>query len=175
MRLPVGYHYVHLPETGSTIDEAMERALSGGDWVVIADRQTAGRGQYGRAFSSEPGGLYLGMSWRPNAADVEKTPELTAVAGRAVRDAVEALTGVRPDIKPPNDLLIRGRKICGILTEARAGAEFVMVFGIGVNISNRFPPELQGIAGSLLELTGTAPEPEALAEEIITRLYEALL
>ena len=115
------------------------------------------------------------MSWRPNAADVEKTPELTAVAGRAVRDAVEALTGVRPDIKPPNDLLIRGRKICGILTEARAGAEFVMVFGIGVNISNRFPPELQGIAGSLLELTGTAPEPEALAEEIITRLYEALL
>jgi len=174
MTPPKGYKYVRLAETGSTIDEALSRALAGGDdWIVVADRQTAGRGQRGSSFSSEPGGLYMSMTWRP-VSNIEKTPELTAVAGLAVRDAVAELCGVTPDVKPPNDLLIDGRKICGILTEARAGDAFVMVFGIGVNLTNPLPPELSEIAGNLLDLTGCAPEPDVLAKLIAEKLLEAL-
>jgi BirA family biotin operon repressor/biotin-[acetyl-CoA-carboxylase] ligase len=174
MTPPDGYNYIWLPETGSTLDEALQRALAGGDdWIVVAGRQTAGRGQRGRAFSSEPGGLYMSMTWRP-AADIEKTPELTAVAGLAVRDAIAELCGVTPEIKPPNDLLIKGKKVCGILTEAVDGNAFVMVFGIGVNLTNPMPPELSDIAGNLRDLTGCAPAPEALAERIAERLLERL-
>lgn len=174
MTPPKGYQYIRLAETGSTLDEALERALAdGGNWIVVADKQTAGRGQRGHSFSSDPGGLYFSMTWRPKG-NIEKTPELTAVAGRAVRDAVAELCGVVPDIKPPNDLLINGRKICGILTEARDGDDFVMVFGIGVNLKNPLPPELSAISGTLLDLTGTAPDPELLAERIADKLLEAL-
>lgn len=174
MTLPDGYNYIRLPETGSTLDEALQRALAGGDdWIVVADRQTAGRGQRGSAFSSEPGGLYMSMTWHPSD-NIAKTPELTAVAGLAVRDAVAELCGVVPDVKPPNDLLIKGKKICGILTEAVDGKEFVMVFGIGVNLTNPLPPELSDLAGNLRDLTGRAPAPEALAERIAARLLERL-
>jgi BirA family biotin operon repressor/biotin-[acetyl-CoA-carboxylase] ligase len=174
MTPPKGYHYIRLDETGSTNDEALQRALAGGDdWIVVADCQSAGRGRMGHAFSSEPGGLYMSMTWRPRGS-LEKTPELTAVAGLAVRDAVRELCGVTPDVKPPNDLLINGRKICGILTEARDGDGFVMVFGIGVNLRNPLPPELGDVAGNLLDLTGNAPEPEVLAERIAKKLLEAL-
>ncbi|NCB51387.1 MAG: biotin--[acetyl-CoA-carboxylase] ligase [Clostridia bacterium] len=174
MTPPKGYRYISLAETGSTNDEALQRALAGGDnWIVVSKIQSAGRGRMGHFFSSDPGGLYMSMTWRPGG-NIEKTPELTAVAGLAVRAAIAELCGVTPEVKPPNDLLINGKKVCGILTEARDGDDFVMVFGIGVNLTNTLPPELSAIAGNLRDLAGTAPDPDVLAERIAERLMEAL-
>lgn len=166
---PENYNIVCKDLTTSTNDDVKSLASDGGNWIVTAERQTSGRGRLGRSFSSEPGGLYLSVSFRPNR-EPEKTLPLTAFSALAVCDAIEEIYGIRPDIKWPNDVLLRGKKICGILTEGiHTGEGFFTVTGIGINMSNPIPPELDS-AGSLLELTGVSVEPEQLAAGLIERL-----
>lgn len=142
----------------STNQTAKELAQSGAlhGTVVAADGQTGGRGRFGRTFYSPRGaGVYLSAVLRPGVT-AEETGMLTIGAAVAVCRAICALSPASPQIKWVNDILIGGRKVGGILTEAASGLESGMleyaVVGIGLNYTTAledFPPELQSTAGSL--------------------------
>ncbi len=120
--------------------------------VVIAEEQTAGRGRAGRAWHSEKtNGIYVTVLLRP-AMSPMLAPLITMVAGLAVRDAVLEETGLAPDLRWPNDLLMAGKKFCGILTEMHAEPDRVhfVVVGIGIDVNHAaMPAELASIATSL--------------------------
>jgi BirA family biotin operon repressor/biotin-[acetyl-CoA-carboxylase] ligase len=145
----LGAPHLHLREIGSTNDRARELATAGAPHgtLVTTDHQVAGRGRQGRTWASPPRrALLMSLVLR------EVTPLLTIAAGVAVADAV----GAGASIKWPNDVLLDGRKVAGILAEARP-REGWAVLGIGVNVALRpddFPPELRDRAGTL----GRAPE-----------------
>lgn len=168
-----------LPTCTSTSDEAAawaraaspERAPEGA--VVIADEQSRGRGRLGRTWFSPPGeSLYLTLVLRPTLLP-HKAPPLSLVAAVALAETVEAL-GLVPELKWPNDLLLGGRKLAGILTEmatSGAGIEHVLL-GIGVNLhGTTFPDELAGRATSLaLALSGVAPARNVFAASLLDHL-----
>ena len=135
--------YETLPSTNRTAHEA---AQSGAQefYTVIAKEQTAGRGRLSRSFHSPLGGTYFSTVLRPTVP-IAQYGTITPVAAVAVHRALHALTGVRTEIKWINDLLLDGRKVCGILAESGtdlAGKPFV-VLGIGINTADvDFPPEL---------------------------------
>jgi BirA family biotin operon repressor/biotin-[acetyl-CoA-carboxylase] ligase len=126
-------------ETGSTnvVARGLARAGAAEGTVVVAETQTAGRGRLGRAWFSPPGSnLYLSVVLRPDIPPA-RAPQLALVAGSAVAAAIEAEGGVRPALKWPNDVLLDGRKVAGILTEMDSEADRVgfVVLGIGVNLN----------------------------------------
>ena len=145
--------------------------------VVIADCQTGGRGRLGRSFDSAPGaGIYLSVLLRP-ACPPAALMSLTAQAAVAVRRAIRAATEAEAGIKWVNDLVLEGRKICGILTElsleAESGLVSYAVVGVGINCNRPaegFPPELRQTAGSLLSQTGRRADRNALAAALIREL-----
>jgi BirA family biotin operon repressor/biotin-[acetyl-CoA-carboxylase] ligase len=155
-------------EVGSTNDEAKALADAGAEHgeVVVAERQTEGRGRRGRTWISPPRrNVAFSVVLRPDELPPTRAPELTLVAAVAVCDALRH-SGVEAGIKWPNDLLVKGRKIAGILTELSAEADRVhwVVLGVGVNVNARredFPAELRGEATSLLLERGQ-PVPRAL-------------
>ena len=130
-----------LPEVTSTNTAAKQAAESGAPHfsVFIADRQTAGRGRLGRSFFSPGGtGLYISVVLRPESG--ADTAMITSAAAVCMAEAIERVFGVSPEIKWVNDLLICGKKVCGILTEASFSGkdrpDFV-ILGAGVNV---YPP-----------------------------------
>lgn len=139
--------------------------------AVAALAQSAGRGRSGRSFLSPEGGLYLSMLLRPQL-NASELPTLTAVAAVAVCRAIEALCAVRCGIKWPNDVVLQGKKICGILVESIWKDDRpCAIVGIGVNANtDAFPEELREIAGSIRQLTGQTLELEALAAALIGEL-----
>jgi BirA family biotin operon repressor/biotin-[acetyl-CoA-carboxylase] ligase len=167
-------------ELPSTNDRARELADAGAvhGEVVVAECQTAGRGRRGRSWSSPPGkNLYLSVILRPSLPP-QRAPELTLVASVA---ACEACTkaGVEAGIKWPNDVLVGGRKVAGILTELSAEPDAVhwVVLGIGVNLNSGpddFPAELRDVATSLSIERGQ-PVPRALfAAALLSELEQWL-
>lgn len=140
------------PSVTSTNDVAARLAEDGAaeGVVIVADGQTAGRGRQGRAWVSPPGaGLYVSIILRPPAGS---SSLVTLAAGVALAEGVEAATGLRPDLKWPNDLYAGGRKLAGILAEAGTAAGSVphVVVGFGINVlPAAFPPEIAGRASSL--------------------------
>ena len=155
--------------------EAMAGAPSG--LIAVANEQTAGRGRVGRSFLSAPDcGIYLSMLLRPTC-DPAGCATLTCHAAVAVCRALERVCDVRPGIKWTNDILLDGRKICGILTElsleGETGTVDSVVIGIGINVNNAitdFPEELRGVAGSVFSATGTRVERASLAAALIGEL-----
>lgn len=147
--------------------------------VLIAGHQTAGRGRLGRSFSSPVGmGVYLSLILRPGCAP-DRLMHLTCAAAVAGCRAVEAASGVTPAIKWTNDLVYGKQKLGGILTElsvhSATGLVDWAVIGIGINCNQQksdFPPELQDIATSIAQITGTACPPALLAGALVTALYE---
>jgi BirA family transcriptional regulator, biotin operon repressor / biotin---[acetyl-CoA-carboxylase] ligase len=140
-------------EIGSTSDRVKDLARAGAPaWtVVLADRQSGGRGREGRAWASPPGGLYLSVLLRP---EIPRVSLLPLAAGVAVAEAVREL-GVRCELKWPNDVLVGGRKLAGILAEASSGGTGVewIVLGIGVNVAtsqDQLPEALRDTATSLV-------------------------
>lgn len=160
----------------STNNELKRRAVSGtvDGTVILADQQTGGRGRRGRSFVSPAGkGLYLSAALRPQCP-LSEISTLTAWTAVALCDAVEAVCGVRPGIKWPNDLVMQGRKLCGVLTEleleAETGLPRYVIVGIGTNVLQTeadFGPEVAPIAISLEQALGQAPARTALAKEIL--------
>ena len=182
----VGRTLLCFDEIGSTNTYAKEIALSGAEdgTVVTANRQTAGRGRLGREFQSPAGkGVYLTALLRPELPP-ERLLCVTALAGVAVCRAVEQVCGVRPGIKWTNDLVLGGRKLCGILTElsleGESGRVQYLVIGAGLNVlhtSEDFSPEVRPVATSLAqELGRPVSRPALAAAEIaeLDRLYGAL-
>jgi BirA family biotin operon repressor/biotin-[acetyl-CoA-carboxylase] ligase len=159
----------------STNDVARELAASGAPegLCVIAREQTAGRGRQGRLWSSPPGeGLYLSLVLRPQikAAD---SAIVTLAAAVGVAETFKLDFEVPADIKWPNDVLVSGRKICGILVESAIQNDQLQyaVMGIGVNIAQTFFPDAIGIsATSLLLETRRRIAPEAFAQPMLERL-----
>lgn len=141
-------------ETGSTNADLLTRAASGEDIdgaVLIAEHQTAGRGRMGRSWSAVPR-AQIALSVGVSAADVptQDWGWLPLAAGVAVVDAVRAVTGVRAGLKWPNDVLVGGRKLAGILAEAPAP---MIVVGIGLNVTLR-PDEIGGPPATSLSALG---------------------
>jgi BirA family biotin operon repressor/biotin-[acetyl-CoA-carboxylase] ligase len=155
----LGKHIHHYFKAASTNKIAFERGHAGDPHgtVVIAEEQTAGRGRAGRAWHSEKtSGIYVTVLLRPSISPI-LAPLITMVAGLAVRDAVLEETGLAPDLRWPNDLLLAGKKFCGILTEMHAEPDRVRyaVVGIGINVNqSKMPAELTGLATSLRLETG---------------------
>lgn len=177
----IGQPLLHLAEASSTNDVAKERALAGAPegLVVVADRQTRGRGRRGRSWTSAAGqGLYFSALLRPGwpAADA---PWLGVLAGLAAWQAVHALGAARAAVKWPNDVLVDGRKLGGVLVEPRiaAGRVEFAVLGIGINVAQAdadWPDDLRGVAVSLHALgvrTDVAAVRDALCSSL-TSLYQ---
>jgi len=167
-------------EVVSTNDVAKQLAEEGADHgeVVIADRQTAGRGRRGRPWASPPGrNVYFSAVLRPDLPP-QRAAELTLVAAVALCHAVRR-AGVDAGIKWPNDLVVKGKKLCGILTEMAADPDRVqwVVLGVGINLNAAaadLPEELRGSATSLAIERGQ-PVPRALfAAAALTLLEEWL-
>jgi BirA family biotin operon repressor/biotin-[acetyl-CoA-carboxylase] ligase len=146
----VGRRYLYLRETGSTSDVARHLAGDGAPegTLVLAEHQTAGRGRLGRRWHAPPGsGLLFSLIFRPPLA-ADQVQQLTMVCGLAVVDAVAATTGLQAGLKWPNDILVGGDKVGGILSEVELRGERVeyAVVGIGLNV-NQGPEQLpQGLA-----------------------------
>jgi BirA family biotin operon repressor/biotin-[acetyl-CoA-carboxylase] ligase len=152
----IGNEIVVVQETASTNDlawKAAERSAAEG-FVVFAERQTKGRGQYGRRWESAPyQGLWLSVLLRP-VMTLHESPRLTSLLAEVVAATIEKETGCAPTIKPPNDIYISGRKVAGVLVEGRTAGDgsYVAVAGIGINVNQTiddFPVELRASAGSL--------------------------
>jgi len=144
----------HYFRTGSTNAAAMEAAAAGEPEgaVFFAEQQTSGRGRGGNSWESAASdGIYCSVVLRPQLAPADALL-LSLIAGIAVAEAVERTTGLYPDLRWPNDVLIEERKFCGILTEMNAEATRVryVVVGIGINVNQAsFGTELESIATSL--------------------------
>jgi BirA family biotin operon repressor/biotin-[acetyl-CoA-carboxylase] ligase len=157
----IGKSVVYFPETVSTNDAAKELAAAGmpEGTVVVAEEQTGGRGRLGRAWHSPTGGgIWLSVILRPDINPMD-APKITLLTAVALARTLAAYPEIIPGIKWPNDVLVEGKKIVGILTEMNAEMDRVnyIVLGIGVNIntvSQEFPDELRNIATSLLITIG---------------------
>lgn len=170
-RLAAAPQVINYDAIGSTNDEASRLAREGAPegTVVCAREQTAGRGRRGRSWASPPGNLYLSLIVRPACA-AGKAAQLGFVAALAVGDALNAklpaLVGL--SYKWPNDVLLHGRKLAGILLEsegtARQEAAFVIV-GIGINLVSS-PRGVQFPVTSVIEEGLDPPQPSALLEEL---------
>lgn len=164
-------------ETASTNDVVERLARDGAreGVVVFAEAQTRGRGRLGRRWHSPAGqGLYFSVLLRPKLRPSEAT-QLTVVAAAALVRAIEATTPVRPAIKWPNDLLVDGRKIAGVLTELSAEVDTIkhLTLGIGLDVNQAagdFPPELRSVATSLRAAAGHAISRPELATRILLEL-----
>ena len=169
------------PSISSTNNRAKELAAQGAPQgtVLIAGRQTEGRGRMGRSFHSPEGlGLYLSLILRPRCTP-DKLMHLTCAAAVAACLAIEDTTGYAPGIKWTNDLVAGTQKLGGILTEmtldSKTGLVETAVVGIGINCRHTradFPPELQNMATSLLSVTGQAPDLPRLAAAMVNRLWQ---
>jgi BirA family biotin operon repressor/biotin-[acetyl-CoA-carboxylase] ligase len=180
---PLGTPVLYFASTGSTNDVASALIASGGTEgaVVIAEQQTAGRGRRGRTWFSPPGsGLYVSVVLAPARARVapeRATALLTLAAGVALSRGVERATGLAPDIKWPNDLLVGPRKLAGILAEGVASATSpgvqAVVLGYGLNISPAaYPPELSARVTSLEAELGRAVDRATICVETLVSLCE---
>ncbi len=171
----LGYRiFVHdcLESTNLTGRE-MARAGAEHGTTVLADRQERGRGRLDHSFFSPAGGLYMSVVLRTDALPPASLPLITIRTAVAVCEAVEEVSGKSPEIKWVNDLILEGRKICGILAEAVTDGEgriSHIVVGIGINariLPEDFPPEIRDIAGSL--------DPEGRIPRIRNRLAGGIL
>jgi BirA family transcriptional regulator, biotin operon repressor / biotin---[acetyl-CoA-carboxylase] ligase len=146
--------------------------------VVVTDEQTEGRGRLGRKWLAPAGtSLLFSVLLRP-AVEAARLPELSLVAGRACADTIAEVAGVETDVKFPNDVLVRGRKVAGILAEASEGR---VVLGIGVNVGQKagqLPAGARTPATSLLLETGREVDRAELLVTLLDRLerrYDAWL
>ncbi|MBU0730319.1 MAG: biotin--[acetyl-CoA-carboxylase] ligase [Proteobacteria bacterium] len=171
---PVSYRDV----VDSTNVIAMDMARSGAPTgtVVVAGSQTSGKGRLGRKWLSPPGsGLYFSIILRPRLA-LDDLSRITLAAGVAVCQALEATTGLSPRLKWPNDLLLNGKKFCGILTETAGISSpdsIPVIVGIGMNVLNAkssMPADLQGKVTSLFEEGETVYGKGVLLEECVARV-----
>lgn len=172
-----------LPEVSSTNTLLKEKALAGAPagTVLIADRQTTGRGRSGKSFHSPAGtGLYMSILTNAEAQDSARTLSVTTMSAVAAAEAAEAVSGREARIKWVNDIYMEERKVCGILAEAltspTTGRPDRIVLGAGFNVyepEDGFPAEIAEIAGAIR----TRVEPgvrSRLAAEFLNRFYGIL-
>jgi BirA family biotin operon repressor/biotin-[acetyl-CoA-carboxylase] ligase len=153
----IGQKIIYYPALDSTMNAAKREALWGAEagTIIVADEQTAGRGRLQRTWISPQGVLSFSVILRPNMLYL---PDMIMLASLAVTYGIRDITGLMPGIKWPNDVLINGKKVCGILIEndirKNVLRHMVIGFGININISMANYPEISSIATSLCDLLG---------------------
>jgi BirA family biotin operon repressor/biotin-[acetyl-CoA-carboxylase] ligase len=178
----IGNEVVVVEETRSTNDLAWAAADRGAPegFVVFAERQTAGRGQYGRRWESAPHlGIAMSVLLRP-AITVRESPKLTSLLAEVIAAAITEETGCPAAIKPPNDIYLGSRKVAGVLVEGRTASNgrYLAVAGIGINVNQTFddfPGDLRTTAGSLAMATGKTITRSSLAVAVLKKLNERIL
>lgn len=175
--------------TEQTAGQTVEPAAGQVGAVFLAETQTGGKGRLGRRWQSPPGGVFMSVLLHPDIPP-EDAPLLAIVAGYAVASAIESLTGLPARVKWPNDVIVEGKKLCGILCETAiepgspctaqgydgARLRFV-VCGIGINANQRrsdFPNDIRGSASSIRMLTGKPVDRNALVAAVLNNLESAL-
>jgi len=174
----IGKKVLFFPRVTSTMDIAREAAGQGAPegTVVLADEQTAGRGRMRRSWFSPQGSISLSVLLYPQKSFL---PYLVMLASLAVVHCIEKVAGVKADIKWPNDVLIKGKKVCGILLESDVREEKVAyaIIGIGINVNMNLADftEIAAIATSLSQETGKEFSRLALARELLVELEKMYL
>lgn len=179
---PARFTVVRFDGIDSTNREVAERARAGAraGLVAVADHQTAGRGRLGRSWSDEPGSsLLVSILLRPEL-EVSELFLAAAVVALALSDACDACAGVRPELKWPNDLLLGGRKVAGILSEVlwppvSGGPGPAVVVGSGCNLTGGPPPGAAVNATTLEAASGRRVERDELLEALLGGLGPRLV
>ncbi len=173
--LPPGYRLRRFDQLDSTNDEAKRQAAEGAPngTIILARRQTAGRGRRGRSWESPEGNLYASLLLRPDC-EAQQAAQLSFVAALAVADTLGGIlpSEKRVELKWPNDVLVGGRKISGILLESAPGGGRLdwVIIGCGINIMTH--PELaRGRATSLMAEGASPLTPESLLANLVLALH----
>jgi len=176
----IGQRVIYYPSLTSTMEVAKREAQQGAaeGTTIVADEQTAGRGRMKRAWLSPEGSIALSVILYPSVAHL---PSLVMLASLAVVHSIEAVTGLEAQIKWPNDVLIKGKKVCGILIESEVRRNMVnyAIVGLGLNVNLRLTdfPDILPIATSLSdELERKVSRLELIRQLLVEmeRLYPAL-
>jgi BirA family transcriptional regulator, biotin operon repressor / biotin---[acetyl-CoA-carboxylase] ligase len=172
----VGNRIVVLEETTSTNDIVAQLAPEAAEGLVVfAERQTAGRGQYGRRWESATGkGLWLSILLRPEIR-VADSAKLTDLLAAAIASTLTSFADLKPWIKPPNDVYIGSRKLAGVLVEMRVepNGNYCAIAGAGVNVNHTpddFPPELRETAGSIANCLGREVDRQEFALALLREI-----
>ena len=169
----VGRRIMFFQNLGSTMDEADRHGAAGvvDGTVVVAETQQASRGRFGRTWISQPGNLYFSVVFYPT---MQALPLLSPLAGVAVVRAIAKTTGLQPRIKWPNDVLVGGKKVAGILVESVILGEECRyaVLGIGVNVA--LSPEELGELSATATSLNAATAREVPREDLLRRLLQEL-
>ena len=174
----IGQRVIYYPRLTSTMDVAKREAQQGAveGTVVVADEQTAGKGRLKRGWLSPEGNIALSIILHPS---LPYLPSLIMLASLAVVHSIEAITGLKSQVKWPNDVLINGRKVCGILIESEVRGNTVdyAIVGIGVNVNLRLSafPEILSIATSLCEELGREISRLSLVQRLLVEIEKLYL
>ena len=179
----MGHPLYFYPETDTTNDRIRELALENAPegTLAVAELQTAARGRRGRAWQAPAeSGIWMSLLLRPNIPPA-RASVLTLLAGIALTEAIEDVTGMEVGIKWPNDILLHGKKLVGILTEMDCDMETIhsVTVGMGINVNTKeFPDDLKDIATSLYLESGREYDRGQLTGQAMLRfeqLYEGFL
>lgn len=177
----VGNNIIYKERIGSTSDYAKKIALTAGEGtVIIAEEQTEGRGRMGRRWISPPGtGIWMSIILKPKL-NPAKAYQITQAIAVAAAKAIKETCGLNAGIKWPNDIIVNGKKVCGILTEMSAESDqiYYIVIGVGVNVNTSLddiPPELRAKASSLKEELGRYVSRKKLLANMLNWVEEIYL
>ena len=174
----VGRRILYFSELSSTMNEASRLADEGAEegTVVIAERQTAGRGRQGRGWVSQPGNLLFSVLLRPG---MEQLSYISVIGGVAAARAIRKTTGLFPAIKWPNDILLDGKKAAGILAESAISGDSVCyaVLGLGINVALdvRESEEISALATSINAAAGSEVDRVGLMRQLLLDLDDLYL
>src|SRR3989344_563134 len=166
------YKIYHFKSLTSTQDKAKEFSKKGlNKIIIISDVQTKARGRFKRKWHSSKGGLWMSILLKPE--NVKDLQYLTFAAAISVVESVKKITKINTNIKWPNDVHYKGKKLCGILTEGNFGKENYVVVGFGLNVNqNHFPYDIWDIATSLKIIKNKKINIEKLADTIISHYFK---
>jgi BirA family biotin operon repressor/biotin-[acetyl-CoA-carboxylase] ligase len=174
----LGQKVIYFPSVDSTMEAARREARWGAPagTVVIADKQTAARGRLNRTWISPQGELALSIILRPNKSSLAN---MIMLASLAASFSIESTTGLNTRIKWPNDVLIKERKVCGILIENDIYKNNLVhtIIGIGINVNMHIPdfPEIAATATSLSDELGKAVSRSGLAQQLLKEMEDLYL
>ncbi len=163
------YHFKTIDSTNLYAKKLVKKGTPEGT-VVIADTQLKGRGRKERSWSSPPGGLWFSVILYPDVHP-EQAMLITMTAAVSIAQAVKKVTYLDPEIKWPNDIIIKNKKLCGILTELESEMDLIKyaVIGIGINVNNKINADLHDIAISIKEAKGVSISCINLFHEILKK------
>ena len=162
------YSFKSLTSTQDKAKEFSKKGLS--NIIIISEVQTKARGRFKRKWYSPKGGLWMSMLLKPK--NVKDLQYLTFAAAVSVVESVKKITGIKTNIKWPNDIHYKGKKLCGILTEGIFGKESYVVVGFGLNVNQiSFPSDIGNIATSLKIIKNKNIDMDKLTESIINNFF----